>query len=351
MKQPEVLYCHRCGKRARRSGGLCWYCNADLIREIRPARACPFCGEEIAQQAIKCPHCAEFLDGRPKPNAAPNGGQQVTFVIDKAVFGAGAAGVPTVTQVVGQTLVGGAGAPLSNPGQALGFQGDALPPPAAAEIAYQEARALPAPASANGNALVRQTNVVRSSGAPLDDDGYLVVHEQPAAPVVKARVVEQPVMVPPVVPEAKPVAAPSAEVAAPSRYKTCVNCETELLAGDNYCFHCGALTPGGKALRPLKDDGKSNTVYFFLSMLCMFFLVLHTFAHAIKFEIPANWVKSEYLSAAVMGCIAGAFLLLFAAFFRKRGLGNQIICILLLLLWFVISAGALFFDPIAKLLS
>jgi hypothetical protein len=344
MKKPEVLYCHRCGKRARRSGGLCWYCNAELIREIRPARACPFCGEEIAHQAIKCPHCAEFLDGRPKQEGTP-GGQQVTFVIDKAVFG----GPNAIGNVSGQPFIGGA-SPLPTPAQdqALPFQAPALPQAAPAEIAYRQsdARALPAPAQASGGtALVRQTNVVRT--AAEHDDGYLVVHQQPTNQVVQGRVVEQPVAVP--VQEAKVVAPVVAE--APSRYKICVGCGTELLAGDNYCFHCGVLTHGGKPLRPIKVDGKSNTIYFFLSMLCMLFLVLYTAARAIKLEIPPTLVKPEYLSATTIGCVAATFLLLLTAFFRKRGFGNQVVCMLLLVLWFVLSAGALFYDPISKMLS
>jgi TM2 domain-containing membrane protein YozV len=34
--------------------------------ELQSLKHCSFCGEQIAKAAIKCKHCNEFLDGRPK---------------------------------------------------------------------------------------------------------------------------------------------------------------------------------------------------------------------------------------------------------------------------------------------
>lgn len=39
--------------------------------QIQDRSPCPFCGEMIASSAIKCRHCNEFLDGRPREHQQP----------------------------------------------------------------------------------------------------------------------------------------------------------------------------------------------------------------------------------------------------------------------------------------
>lgn len=39
--------------------------------EKKHHKDCPYCGEQILMSAIKCKHCGEFLDGRPRQQAPP----------------------------------------------------------------------------------------------------------------------------------------------------------------------------------------------------------------------------------------------------------------------------------------
>ena len=50
---------------------------------------CPICGEIIAETAVKCRHCGEFLDGRPQPGQAPPAAAQAVVNITNVVGGGG----------------------------------------------------------------------------------------------------------------------------------------------------------------------------------------------------------------------------------------------------------------------
>ena len=68
------------------------------VAQIKP---CMFCGENIALSAIKCKHCNEFLDGRPRETAVMQ--QPVAYVQQPAM----PAPAPTVVNVSQVTNVGG----------------------------------------------------------------------------------------------------------------------------------------------------------------------------------------------------------------------------------------------------
>lgn len=51
-------------------------------------KRCPFCAEDIRFEAVKCRHCGEMLDGRPRPvhPARPDGALATWKAIESAGF-------------------------------------------------------------------------------------------------------------------------------------------------------------------------------------------------------------------------------------------------------------------------
>lgn len=345
----EVLYCYRCGKHVKREAGKCWYCSAPTRRTIRPPRRCPFCDEEIGAKAIKCPHCGEFLDGRPSTS---NSGavQQVFFLIDKAIIQGnqpmmlqGGAAVPpeVARRLSAQSLQA---IQSNNPGLLDQPGIKALPQPAGAMAEASPVdecqNLLPLePKSGGGSDLVRSSSSVpaipaRSEETPIEERS-LTAFQSAGRSLVRAgeyaigrllgtgrkRDLLQP---------------QDGEIYEESRYAECPSCHTELLSSDNYCFHCGMLQRSESVEKRTlpRRSGRPVGGILLISALLIGILIWG----GERLDAVSSYRFGTYLkpSMAIL-----SLLLLISAFFRNRKSLSQILVLALLVAW--IAAAILAF--------
>lgn len=340
----EVLYCFRCGKHVKRDVGKCWYCSAPTRRTIRPPRRCPFCDEEIGPKAIKCPHCGEFLDGRPSERSL-GGTQQIFFLIDKAIIQGnqpimlqGGAAVPAevAQRLSAQSLQA---IQSNNPGLLDQPGIKALPQPAAAFIEATPTTAgvgdppSQAPVDVDSHHLIPSSGNVPAIPAQAkesrSEERSLTVFQTAGRSLVRAggyaigRLLgtgskrDRPEIQEGVIGEE-------------SQYAECPSCHTELLASDNYCFHCGVLLrTEAVGRRPLpRRTGKPVAGILLVSAILIGILVWG----GGRLDAVSNYRYGAYLKPSLA---AVSLLLLVAAFFRNRKSLSQIVVLGLLVAWFV----------------
>jgi hypothetical protein len=320
--QQSVQFCFNCGKRIDNTRRTCWYCGASIHRKIRPPEYCRFCRSEIPPGAVKCAKCGEFQDGRSAQTAAPPP-QQVVFIVDQNLLGGGG----------DRRLMLGQPVPMEVARQLTGQTLKAIESGRPEMIDQPGVRALPAPAGA-GNAGVLDIEAVAATGASgrkalpggsrdvavRGTDANLPSRREDTPQGAAAKtasalghalgtlgrwlILNAPG-------RSRPEGDPEAD--ATPRYRKCVECGSEILSMDNFCYHCGhqyhvtmADVKRGKRTGGLPV----NTIPYLLVALMIGWLGLG----------DAAPVAGHMQRIAVAGAAAALSLI---AFFRHRSTINQ----------------------------
>lgn len=330
-----IRFCYRCGRRVDPNRDSCWYCGAHIHREIRPPRFCEFCGEQVPHGAVKCRHCGEFLDGRPRPEPAQQGPQQIVYVVDKSLLDAarnerllgGRPVPPEVARHLDQATIR---AIESNQPGAVRQSGIRELPPGEVEIVDAETQ----PARLEGAGEQKMlpggtTEVVRSDRRPQDNLPSRV-EDTPQEVSSWGRLLGRALgavghwLIRTAPGRTRPQEEEVVEGEVEERYRICENCGAENLASDNFCYHCGAQyhkpkTGAGKRPKLRHLDYPSNAGLFFVIILLIGAM---------------GYLQSQEIVPPPIPEALGAFAILLSiwAFFRRRLSTSQFLSILLIII-------------------
>ncbi len=320
----QVRYCYECGHKVDASRPSCWYCGTETRRTVRPAPKCVFCGSEIPAGALKCRHCGEWLDGRPREAAPPS---QVVFVVDRTLLGAGGdlqllAGRPVPPDIANRLDARTVRAIEQGRPELVEERGvRALPAPAGAnEIIDLE----PQPPTEPQRGLVRRTPE-RPAGGPLARRENLP--EARRAPEQTALTRGEPAL-PPRRGKA-PAADDALDVEGGDHYRICETCATEILASDNYCYHCrhkyrqSQMELHIERRRSLRDN---RLLYYAAAALIA---VTAAAPHLLPL-LPPGLIGVEP-GLLRLGAAAGAMLLALLGLLRRRGILSRMLAVALII--------------------
>ncbi len=342
MTQMRAKFCFQCGRRVDHTRDNCWYCNAPIHRKLRPDRKCPFCGGTVPTSAIKCIHCKEWLDGRPREEVAPV--SQVVYMVDPTMLQGGheqrlLGGQPVPPQIAHQLSRDTVRAIEENDPRMIDQPGIKMleaPPDAVDEVLdaeivdaseFQPVGLLPSPEGdpegepeAGGGESDSRDLAYREGGLARTGEGTranlpALRGETPQAVAVKVGLTMGKAigsaarwLVRNAPGRKGPGAEEPIETQMDERYRVCESCSTEILTVDNYCYACGMqyhMTQGDEKKRK-KVAHPSNFGNYFVVIVLLAALVG---LHFVEVDLP-GYVPH------VIGAVA-AFLSLMA-FFQHR---------------------------------
>ena len=123
-----------------------------------------------------------------------------------------------------------------------------------------------------------------------------------------------------------------------ARYRLCHVCDTEILAEDHYCFHCGEKYSESPWRPPskLKPLHKSNIALYAAVLVS---LIVHVLAEPFLSDVQPGYVQPAVLATAVLAPLISLW-----ALARSSGIFRRLIALafLLLSLAFIYLFGPLF---------
>ncbi|NQU45045.1 hypothetical protein HQ520_17305 [bacterium] len=357
MSPSDTLYCYRCGKRVKRGRGNCWYCNAPTEREIRPSRHCPFCDNIVAQKALKCHHCGEFIDGvtREQVQAATGHATHVTFVIDKAVIQGdqplhlegGHQVPPEFARLLSPQTVQAIQNNRPNQVDQKGVQ--ALPAPEKSRkvrdvqaLPDESHKALPGPRENSGTgAIVRRDEHLPATRE--EKQGFSVTRAAShALAKLTDRVIEAVDQKPEPPESPEPPPAPEIPKKETSPYANCVVCGTEILREDSYCFHCGTAQRKHKSSAGKKRilDSKSTGAIFGATVVILLLQAVLVWQAPVLERFDPFEGRLGFPIA--LGGLFGILLMIWA-FFRQRTVLNQVFVVIFLFFVLLFSGLGIYY--------
>ena len=310
--QKKVKYCWQCGRPVGPEQKNCYYCPAEIHRQIKEPHKCPYCFGEIHPQATKCPHCGEFLidkDDKTEKESTTKEKEKLVFVIpaqltpdkEPIFIPAGEEVAEEYRQRLGSGTI--KAIEMNNPNYIDNPTVKALP---SSEAVNQSPKAL----LPDGRPLMIEDNhseVIDVPAKKTPQTGQLTksITDKVNARSIGNALVKGAGFVGPLLKKAlsgnkgrvtATVVEDEEEDLSPTRI--CVQCDAEILRTDNYCYHCGFKYVKKTRSSKLPSTLISNTGHYVAIVLI---LCSYMFLSSKGYPSYIDWLPVFAVLIAIVG--------------------------------------------------